>query len=42
MTQPLPNPTALLQQAQMQTQINRYLYLKQVQLKRLQQTITGK
>lgn len=42
MTQPLPNPAALLQQAQTQTQINRYLYIKNVQLKRLITNATGK
>jgi hypothetical protein len=37
MTQPITNPTALLVAAQQQTQINRYLYLKQVQLGKLKQ-----
>lgn len=37
MTQPPPNPAALLQAAQQQTQINRYLYLRQVQLGKLKQ-----
>ena len=40
MTQTHPNPAALLQQAQTQTQINRYLYLKQVQLGKLKQQAT--
>lgn len=40
MTQPPSNPAALLQQAQTQTQINRYLYLKQVQLGKLKQQAT--
>ena len=31
----LTNPAALLQQAQTQTQINRYLFLKQQQLGKL-------
>lgn len=37
MIKPPPNPGALLLQAQQQTQINRYLYLKQVQLDRIRQ-----
>jgi len=37
MTQPPPNPAALLLAAQQQTQVNRYLYLKQVQLGKLKQ-----
>lgn len=32
MTTPLPNPAALLQAAQTQTLVNRYLFLKQQQL----------
>jgi hypothetical protein len=34
---PTPITPLLLQQAQQQTQINRYLYLKQVQLGKLKQ-----
>lgn len=35
MTTPLPNPAALVQAAQQQTMVNRYLYLKQVALGKL-------
>lgn len=39
MTTPLPNPAALLQAAQQQTLINRYLFLKQQQLGKLIQQV---
>lgn len=35
MTAPPPNPAALVQAAQQQTMVNRYLYLKQVALGKL-------
>lgn len=35
MTTPPPNPAALVQAAQQQTMVNRYLYLKQVALGKL-------
>lgn len=37
MTTPPPNPAALVQAAQQQTMVNRYLYLKQVALGKLLQ-----
>lgn len=35
MTTPPPNPAALVQAAQQQTQINRYLFIKRQQLGKL-------
>lgn len=37
MTTPPPNPAALIQAAQQQTLVNRYLFLKQQQLGKLVQ-----
>jgi hypothetical protein len=37
MTTPPPNPAALVQAAQQQTMVNRYLFLKQVALGKLLQ-----